>query len=227
MPLLRALSPIPLVAVLLYGAWMTFSYVILLDANPAYIWHFVLYGLTGVLVWQPQLVRPRRGRRGRPAHFVLVSVVWGTLVAMPFATMLQGALGQHPVATALLWIGGLGALACVWAWLLYRYRWKTVPIFVVAGLVAITEPAFALVRLGATGQWGSLLVLLPVLHAVHACLIAPIANAYREELPRADARAPGLKGYALASLLCAAGFLGGTAAWFWTVRAGFSLLAGH
>lgn len=200
------------------GLWLAAAYVILFDANPAYAWHLVLFGVTGLLVWRPRLILPRGNIRVRTVHFVLIAIVWSSLVAMPLATLLRGDLNPNMLVNAGLWLGGMGAIAGAWAWLLRRYRWHTLDIFLVAGLLALTEPSFALLQLARTGQWGALAVLLPVLHATHACLIAPVANAYRGALARPGASAPGWKGWILAVVLDAVAFTLGTAAWFWVVR---------
>lgn len=208
------------------GLWLAAAYVILLDANPAYAWHLALYALAALLAWRPQLILPRGGIRPRTAHFVLIAIVWSSLIAMPLATLLRGDLNPNMLVNAGLWLGGMGAIAGVWAWLLRRYRWHTLDLFLVAGLLALTEPSFALLQLARTGQWGAAAVLLPVLHATHACLIAPVANAYRGALARPGASAPGWKGWILAVVLDAVAFTLGTAAWFWLARRVLTAAAG-
>lgn len=197
----------------LYVLWLAFAYAVLLDASTQYAWHFLLYGLVALLMWKPGLVRPRGRARPTPMHFATVGVLWSALVAMPFATLLRGDLHPNLVVNSLLWLGGCGALVGAWTWLLRRYRWSMMRLWMVTGMLALTEPGHVLIRAASHGEWSGVFVLFPVLHAVHACLVLPIANAYRDSLATATAREPRLAGSVVAWLVAGLAFLVGNGVW--------------
>ena len=202
------------IALGLGALWLAFAYAILLDASTRYAWHFLLYGLSALLLWKPALIRPRgKARRSTALHFTVVAILWSALIAMPIATLLRGDLHSNLVVNSLLWLGGCGALAGTWAWLLRRYRWSLARLWIVTGLLALTEPGHVLIRAATHGEWGGVFVLFPVLHTAHACLVLPIANAYRDSLPTASAQAPRLAGSVLAWVAAGAAFLVGTGLW--------------
>lgn len=199
-----------------YALWLAFSYATLLSADRIYLWHFALFAIAALLFARPRLLCPRRGAPRR-AHFFLVGLVWSALVAMPLATLLHGDLHPNLLVNAGLWLGGCGALVGAWLWLVGRWRWPTLPLYFVSGAIALAEPGFVVIRSAQEGAWSGLLVLLPVLHATHACLVAPVANAYRECFGTADRPATG-GAYAIGAIVTAAAFVLGTAAWFALLR---------
>ena len=91
------------------------------------------------------------------------------------------------------------------------------PLFFAAGALILAEPGFVVIRAAQQGAWTGLLVLLPVLHATHACLVAPVANAYREAL---GAKASPLNGRAIAEaiLVPIVAYLAGSVLWFEAAR---------
>lgn len=193
--------------------WTLFAYTVLLAASPSYAWHFLLYGLTALLLWKPSLIRPRGAIRPTPLHFAIVAVVWMALVAMPVATLLRGDLHPNLLINSALWLGGCIALAAAWTWLLRRYHWTLARLWLVSGLLCLTEPGHVLIRAASHGEWGGVFVLLPVLHTAHACLVLPVANAYRTVLPLSSAREPGFAGSLVAWLAAGLSFLVGTGLW--------------
>jgi hypothetical protein len=204
------------IAVGIYAAWLAFAYAVLLRADGIYLWHFALFALAALLFANPRLLRPRRGPPRR-AHFFLVGLVWSALVAMPLATLLRGDLHPNLIVNSALWFGGCGALVGAWMWLVSRWRWPAPPLYFVAGAIALAEPGFVVVRSVQHGAWSGLLVLLPVLHATHACLVAPVANAYRDAF--SDATRPATGGaFVTGIVLGTAAFLFGAAAWFAIVK---------
>ncbi len=206
------------IAVGLYAVWLAFAYAVLLRADSIYLWHFALFALAALLFAKPRLLRPRRGPPRR-AHFFLVGLIWSALVAMPLATLLRGDLHPNLIVNSALWLGGCGALVGAWMWLVSRWRWPALPLYFVAGAIALAEPGFVVVRSAQQGAWSGLLVLLPVLHATHACLVAPVANAYREAFSDAARPATG-NTFAIGIVAACAAFLLGSAAWFTLLRHG-------
>lgn len=220
----RAWSRAAIGVAALYTLWLAGAYAVLLSADRVYLWHGALYALTALLLWKPAWLRPRRARTPRIAHFVVVGTVWSALVAMPLATLLRGDLHSNLLVNALLWLGGCAALAGAWAWLLTRWRWSLPALLAISGLIALAEPGFVVIRSLQHGGASGMLVLLPVLHATHACLVAPVANAYRDAFAPADAR-PGGGAIALAIVAPMAAFLLGSAAWFTLLRRVLGALA--
>lgn len=199
-------------------AWLAWAYSVLLDLDPVYRWHLPLYAITLVLTAFPRLLRPRGSIQPRPLHFVLTAVGWSVFVAMPLASLLRGANSANVFMICLLWFGGCTSLALTWSWLLRRHAWQGMPLFLVLGLVALTEPGFVLARLVAGHDWQTVAVLLPVLHAAHATLLFPVANAYRTALVPRGASPPGPAGYLLAITASGAAFLLGSLIWFALAR---------
>lgn len=207
----------PWIAVLVvYALWLAWSYVVLLRSSPVYVWHFALYAFVAVLHFRPQWIRPRRGKPKR-IHFGLVTVLWISLVARPLASLGRGDLHPDLVVNAALWLGGSIALAAAWLWLIVCWRWKPLPLFFIAGMLAFAEPGFVVLRAVQAGAWTGLFVLLPVLHATHACLVAPVANAYRDALGT-EASPLNRAGIAAAIALPIVAYLAGSVLWFEVAR---------
>jgi len=203
-------------ALVVYGLWLAWSYVVLLQSSPVYAWHFALYAIVALLHFRPQWIRPRRGLPKR-IHFGLVTVLWLSLVGRPLASLGRGDLHPDLLVNAALWLGGSIALAAAWLWLIVRWHWQPLPLFFVAGTLAFAEPGFVVIRAIQAGAWTGLLVLLPVLHASHACLVAPVANAYRDALG-ANATPLTGRGIAAATAVPVAAYLAGSLLWFEAVR---------
>lgn len=197
----------------LAAIWTLFAYGVLLAASLRYAWHFLLFALTALLLWKPFLLRPRGTIRPTPLHFAMVAVAWSAFVAMPIATLLRGDLHPNLLVNSALWLGGCLALAAVWTWLLRRYRWSLARLWFVTGLLCLMEPGHVLIRAAMHGEWGGVFVLFPVLHTTHACLVLPVANAYRTTLARPSTQEPGLAGGIVAWLAAGLAFLLGTGLW--------------
>jgi hypothetical protein len=175
----RGLSRPAWALVALYAAAVVHAYANLLASHRIYFWHVGLFALSAVLFAFPRLIRPRGAIVARPAHFVVVGVIWSSFVAMPLATLLRGEGTANVFVTNLVWLGGCAALTGVWAWLLRWRAWHPLTLFMVIGCIAFAEPGLALLRLLAAGEWRDAALLFPVLHATHAALLAPVAAAYR------------------------------------------------
>ncbi|MBK8018211.1 MAG: hypothetical protein IPK20_16755 [Betaproteobacteria bacterium] len=221
---LRGMAPWAWAAMAVYAGWCGYAYWTLLSADAVYIWHLVLFGIAAVLFAFPRLLRPRGAIQARRVHFVLVSVGWSAFVAMPLATLLRDAGPGGVFTISLLWFGGCTALAFLWSWLLSRHAWRALPLFMVLGCIALAEPGLVLVRLAREHDWEAIGVLLPVLHATHALLLAPVANAYRKSFVGSRTPPPDAGAYALALVASAATFLFASALWFAVMRIVLSMV---
>ena len=214
-----------LAALGLHGLWLVWAYAQLLGTDRAYLWHLLLFGLCGLALAFPKLLQPRGGVRPRRIHFVLVAVVWSTLVATPLAMLMPGGRWETLALGIATWFGSHAALAGLWAWLLSRHVWPAWLIWVVTGSAALAEPQLLLVRLAAAGDGPALATLAPVLHAAYAALLAPVAVAYRQALAPAGAAAPGPGRVALAAVASVTTALLANALWFSLLRLGVDLAA--
>lgn len=203
-------------ALVVYGLWLAWSYGVLLISSPLYVWHVGLYAIVALLIFRPRWIRPRRGSSKR-IHFGLVAVLWISLVGRPLASLGRGDLHPDLLVNAGLWLGGSIALAAAWGWLMVRWRWRPLPLFFIAGTLAFVEPGFVVIRAIHAGAWAGLFVLLPVLHATHACLVLPVVHAYREALGTEAVPLDG-RGIAAAIALPIAAYLAGSVLWFEAMR---------
>lgn len=194
--------------------WLAAGYAYLLRTDTVYLWHVPLYVLCAVFFWKPWLLRPFRGAKPNPLHFVLVTTLWSLWVARPLASLLHGDLHPDLLINSLFWIGGSVALAVAWTWLLRRYAWSTEGILVVSAALALTEPGYVIVRMMQEGMWGTLLWSLPILFATHAALVAPVASAYRRSWVGTQTPTPGARGLLLGFAVTSVAFLLGNLGWF-------------
>ncbi len=182
-----------------YVLWCALGYSFLLATDLRYLWHVPLHSLAVLLYWKPQLVLPRKGKV-TPTHFVIVGIVYSAFVAEPLAVLGRGDIQPNLVLNSVFWIGSYAGVFVAWLWLLPRYRWGSMTVFVLCGLLALFDHSLALWRMLLNLDIVGFLLFAPVLHAVYSSLTAPIMVAYRTGLQRA-ARAPGVAGIAWATLL--------------------------
>jgi hypothetical protein len=176
-------------AVVLYVGWLLASYGVLLAADLRYLWHVPLYGVALLLSWKPALIRPRRpGMRASVAHHVTVGGIYGAFLCHPLATLGTGDLHPSVPMNSALWLGSYVAFHAAWAWLLRRRAWSTLQIVAMAGTVGLADPNLMLLRAALSGDWRTVLLFAPVLHAVFAASLAPPVCAYRDA--RGGDRAP-------------------------------------
>ena len=207
------------VLLIVYAAAVVHAYANLLASHRIYFWHLALFALSGLLYAFPRLIRPRGGVVARPAHFIMVGVIWSSFVAMPLATLLRGEGTANIFVTNLVWLGGCAALTGLWAWLLRWRAWHPVTLFMVIGCIAIAEPGLALLRVLARGEWRDAALLLPVLHATHAALLAPVAAAYRRSFIGSATPQPTGPAIGIAIVASAGTFLIASLAWLQLMRA--------
>lgn len=210
-------------ALVVYGLWLAWSYSVLFISSPLYVWHVGLYAIVALLLFRPQWIRPRRGSAKR-IHFGLVAVLWISLVGRPLASLGRGDLNSDLLVNAGLWLGGSIALAAAWVWLMIRWRWRPLPLFFIAGTLAFVEPGFFVIQAIQARAWAGLFVLLPVLHATHACLVLPVVNAYREALGTEGAPLDG-RAIAAATALPTVAYLAGSVLWIKAVRFALTTVA--
>ncbi len=198
----------------LYGLWVALAYAALLNLDTRYLWHLPLLALAAVLLWRPQLLRPRRAQPTL-AHYLLVSAVYAAFIGLPLALLGHGDLSPSLPFNSFLWLGSYVCVFVAWWLIARRYRLSTSMVVACAGLLGWLEPGLLVFRLAVFGGW-QVLVLAPVLHVAYAALIAPGVNAYRELFLR-DGKPPGALAFGLAVLLPAAGFYLGLT-WIFLVR---------
>jgi hypothetical protein len=163
-----------------YGVWLLVSYAVLIGTDRRYLWHLPLYGIALLLLWRPDLIRPRRpASRAGPVHHILVGTAYGAFLCHPLATLGAGDLYPDVLVNSALWSGSYLAFHATWAWLLRRRRWKALEIVAVAGTLGLADPSLLLARSALAGDWQTLLLFMPVLHAVFAASLAPPVCAYR------------------------------------------------
>lgn len=182
-----------------YLAWCTAGYSVLLWSDWRYLWHVPLHAFALLLIWKPTLLRPRKARP-TATHFIMVGVAYSTLVGEPLAILGHGDLHPNLLLNSFLWIGSFTGVYLAWLWLLRRYRWHPLDIFMLCGAVALFDHSLMLWKLAGAFDAIGLFLIAPVLHAVYASMIAPVVMAYREALMR-DADAPGFGGQASAVML--------------------------
>lgn len=187
-----------LIAIGLYLLWCAVAYAVLLSTDWRYAWHALLYALAALVIWKPALLRPRKARP-TATHFLFVGTVLSAFVAEPLAVLGQGDLHPNLLVNGFLWIGCFAGIYLAWWWLLPRWRWSPFTVFLLCGAVALFDDSLVLWRLLLADDVSSLLLTLPVLHAVYACMTAPVVLAYRTVLAE-KSESPGPLGIAAAAL---------------------------
>jgi hypothetical protein len=185
--------------VFIYLAWCAVGYSVLLSSDWRYLWHLPLHAFAALLIWKPWLLRPRNVHP-KATHFIMVGVAYSAFIGEPLAILGRGDLHPNLLLNSFLWIGSFTGVYLAWLWLLRRYRWHALNVFMLCGAVALFDHSLMLWKLmGALDAIGFLLIA-PVLHAVYASMIAPVVIAYREALVRKPDR-PGIGGQARAAVL--------------------------
>lgn len=170
-----------LAVIIAYALWCGGSYAFLLANDLRYVWHVPLHALAALCIWKPQILRPRRGN-ATAVHFVAVGVAYSVFIGEPLAVLGHGDLHPDLLLNSFLWLGSYAGVYLAWLWLLRRWRWPALNLFLACGAIALFEQSMLLWRLVIEGDVASFLLFLPVVHAVYASMIAPVAIAYREAL---------------------------------------------
>jgi len=182
-----------------YLAWCAVGYSVLLWSDWRYLWHAPLHAFAALIIWKPALLRPRKARP-TATHFIMVGVAYSAFIGEPLAILGHGDLHPNLLLNSVLWIGSFTGVYLAWLWLLRRYRWGALNIFMMCGAVALFDHSLMLWKLAGAFDAVGFLLIAPVLHAVYASMIAPVVISYREALAR-NTDAPGSGGQAWAAVL--------------------------